>query len=391
MSFSILIADDEENARVNLSELLANKGYGILQSKSIAETKAILEKGDADVVLLDVNFPDGYGTDLLEELSSWANKPIIIMVTGHGDIEMAVESMRKGAHDFLTKPFNDFSIIERSISRAVDLVRLRREIQQYRTERTSNLDFVIGNNTIVKTAFEQAARAASTATSVLITGETGTGKEILANYIHKTGPRSSKPFFPINCAAIQPTVLESELFGYEAGAFTGAEKRKLGLMEVADEGVLFLDEISSMPLDIQAKLLRSLEDHTIRRVGGNAQIKIDIQIIAASNRDLKMMMKNGNFREDLYYRLKVLDLHLPPLRDRVEDIPELTGFFIKTFNQKFGMNVLSADITVLSVLKKYAWPGNIRELRNAIERAFLFCDGETIKISDLSADLRENK
>lgn len=391
MSFTVLIADDEENARINLSELLSAKGYSIIQSKTLSETRAIIQKGDADIVLLDVNFPDGYGTDLLEELNSFAVKPIIIMITGHGDIEMAVESMRKGAHDFITKPFNDLNVLEQSISRAADLVRLRREIQQYRIERSSVLDFIVGNNHAVKTAFDQAARAAKTNTSVLITGETGTGKEILAVYIHKTGPRSLKPFFPINCAAIQPTVLESELFGYEAGAFTGADKRKLGLMEVADDGILFLDEISSMPLDIQAKLLRAIEERSIRRVGGTSQIKVDIQIIAASNRDLKTMMKNGGFREDLYYRLKVVDLHLPPLRERTEDIPELTGFFIKTFNRKMGMNVESVDSQALTALKQYSWPGNIRELRNAIERAFLFCDGQKITLADLPADVRSNQ
>ena len=235
----------------------------------------------------------------------------------------------------------------------------------------------------MRTLVDQAQRAGEASVSVLITGETGTGKEVLANAIHTTGSRSNKPFIAINCAAIQATVLESELFGYESGAFTGADKRKHGLMEVADGGILFLDEISSMPLDIQAKLLRALEEQAFRRVGGTNLIKVDVQIIAASNRDLPKMLEKGEFRQDLYFRLKVVDLHLPPLRDRKEDIPELVGLFISENNQRMGANVTDVTPRAMQALINHDWPGNIRELSNVIERAVLFCDEASIDLPQL--------
>ena len=235
--------------------------------------------------------------------------------------------------------------------------------------------------------FQQAQRAANTSVSVLITGETGTGKEVLANAIHQMGPRANQPFIAINCAAIQSTMLEAELFGYEAGAFTGAEKRKLGLMEVADGGILFLDEISSIPVEMQAKLLRALEERAFRRVGGTNLIRIDVQILAASNRDLLAMMADGRFREDVYYRLKVVDLHLPPLRERKEDIPELVGAFIRQNNPRMGLNITDLTPRAMQALIAHAWPGNIRELRNVIERAMLFCDDPAIDLPHLPAEL----
>jgi transcriptional regulator with PAS, ATPase and Fis domain len=217
----------------------------------------------------------------------------------------------------------------------------------------------------------------------LITGETGTGKEVMANAIRQMGPRQNKPFIAINCAAIQSTVLESELFGYEAGAFTGAEKRKHGLMEVADSGILFLDEISSMPLEMQPKLLRAIEEQTFRRVGGTTELKVDVQIIAASNRDLPAMVAENNFRSDLYYRLRVVDLHLPPLRERKDDIPDLVGFFIRQNNGRMGANITGVTPRALHALVEHPWPGNVRELRNVIERAMLFCDDAEIDLSHL--------
>ncbi|NMB58042.1 MAG: sigma-54-dependent Fis family transcriptional regulator, partial [Chloroflexi bacterium] len=225
----------------------------------------------------------------------------------------------------------------------------------------------------------------------LITGETGTGKEVLAQFIHKSGPRSSKQFVAINCAAIQPTVLESELFGHEKGAFTGADVRKHGLMEIADSGVLFLDEISKMPLEMQSKLLRAVEEKSIRRVGGTSTNKIDIQIVSASNRDLKKMMSDGEFREDLYYRLKVVDLELPPLRERKEDIPELVGFFIREQNARQGLNISDISPRALQALTAYDWPGNIRELSHVIERAMLFCDDPVLDLNHLPSDVTRTK
>jgi transcriptional regulator with PAS, ATPase and Fis domain len=241
----------------------------------------------------------------------------------------------------------------------------------------------------MRDVFAQAQRAAKRSTSILIAGETGTGKEVLARAIHRMGPRSDKPFIDINCAAVQNTMLESELFGYEAGAFTGAQKRKRGLMEVADEGILFLDEISSMSSDMQAKVLRALEEQTFRRVGSTTSIQVDVQILAASNRILPALIETGAFREDLYYRLKVINLEIPPLREHPEDIPGLAGHFIKTNNPKMGLNIENMTPAALDLLKKYQWPGNIRELRNVIERAMIFCDEATIDVQHLPAELKD--
>lgn len=390
MSFTVLIIDDEKNARVNIAEYLNTKGFNVLEAGTIKEGRQLLKKGDEDVIILDVQLPDGYGPDLLPEISSLPNRPPVILITAFAEVEMAVEAMKKGAHDFLVKPITDFESLNTSLSKAVEIIRMRRELSHYRQSQKSNLDFVVGESKEFAQVLEQAVKAANAEISVLITGETGTGKDVLAHFIHQTSPRAEKPFVAINCAAIQPTVLESELFGFEQGAFTDAKQRKLGLMEVADEGVLFLDEISSMPTDVQAKLLRAIEERAFRRVGGTAMIKVDVHVIAASNRDLKTMIENGGFREDLYYRLKVVDLHLPPLRERRNDIPELVGFFIKKFNLQMGKNVIDITPDALKTLINHQWRGNIRELSNVIQRALIFCDGEKITVSDLPLDITKS-
>ena len=386
MSITVLIVDDEENARQNISEYLAPLNYEVLGAATLAEARTFLKRGDGDVVVLDVSLPDGYGPSLLFETNNMPSRPPIIIITAHGDIEMAVDAMKNGAHDFLTKPIQ-LDQLEESIKRAFESVRMRRELAHFRETQKSNLNFVQGQNSAVKKMMEAAIKAGQMQASVLITGETGVGKDVLAQYVHASGPRANKPYIAINCAAIQSTVLESELFGYEAGAFTSAEKRKYGLMEVADGGVLFLDEISSMPLDMQAKLLRAIEESAFRRVGGTNLIKVDVQIIAASNRNLKDMIAASDFRSDLYYRLKVVDLHLPPLRERSEDIPELVGFFLNHRNRKMGQNVENVTPRAMEALKHYNWPGNIRELSHAIEHAILFSDGQTIDLPDLPADI----
>lgn len=299
---------------------------------------------------------------------------------------MAVEAMKNGAIDFLQKPIR-LAQLEKSIQKAWEIVSMRRELAHLRHAQHENMDFIVGKSAQMRNLIDQAQRAAAASVSVLITGETGTGKEVLATAIHQAGSRTNKPFIAINCAAIQSTVLESELFGYEAGAFTGAEKRKHGLMEVAEGGVLFLDEISSMPVDMQAKLLRALEERSFRRVGGTNLINVDVQILAASNRDLPGLMKEGKFREDLYYRLKVVDLHLPPLRERREDIPELVGLFIRKNNPKMGLNIQDVTPRAMQALIAHDWPGNVRELRNVIERAMLFCDDASIDLPHLPAEL----
>jgi two-component system response regulator AtoC len=386
MGITILIVDDEENARRNIGEFLISKGFEVIGVASLADARKSILRGDGDLILLDVQLGDGYGPNLLYETAHLSPRPPIILITAFGDIEMAVDAMQNGAHDFLTKPIS-FDRLEQTIHRACEIIKMRRELAHLRQSQQQDDQFVIGQSEAWKKVLSQAKVAAKASVSVLITGETGSGKEVLAKYIHRNGARSGKPFIAINCAAIQSTVLESELFGYEAGAFTGAEKRKHGLMEIADGGILFLDEISSMPLDIQAKLLRAIEERNYFRVGGTNLIHVDVQILAASNRDLKKMLKDGLFREDLYYRLKVVDLDILPLRTRKADIPELVGFFVRESNSKLGMNVDKVSPLALKALTDYEWPGNIRELRNAIERALLFSDGETIDVGQLPADV----
>ncbi|MEA4907010.1 MAG: sigma-54 dependent transcriptional regulator [Anaerolineaceae bacterium] len=386
MAITVLIVDDEEKARQFIGDFLSSQGYEVIGAATLAEARVHLSRGDGDVILLDVNLPDGYGPNLLHETAHMPFRPPIILITAYGDIEMAVDAMKNGAHDFLTKPIQ-FKQLEQSIQRAFEIVSMRRELAHLRQNQQTKSRFIVGNSNEMKSLVEQAHRAASASVSVLITGETGTGKEVLAQFIHTSGPRASKPFIAINCAAIQNTMLEAELFGYEAGAFTGAERRKHGLMEVADGGVLFLDEISSMPMDIQAKLLRAIEERAFRRVGGTNMIHVDVQLIAASNRDLKNMIHENQFREDLFYRLKVVDLDLPPLRTRKVDIPELVGFFIRQNNPKMGLNITGITARAMQALVNYRWPGNIRELSHAIERAMLFCDGENIDLPHLPADV----
>jgi DNA-binding NtrC family response regulator len=287
----------------------------------------------------------------------------------------------------LTKPVK-FDRLQKSIDRASAIIHMKRELAQLRSRQEQEAKFVVGRSPVMQTLVQRAKRVASAGVSVLISGETGVGKEVIAKYLHEIGPRSSKPFMPINCAAIQPTVIESELFGYEAGAFTGAQKRKLGLMEVADQGILFLDEISSMSMDMQSKLLRALEERKIMRVGGANLIPVDVQVLAASNRNLMKMIERGEFREDLYYRLHVVDLEVPPLRKRKEDIPELVGFFLKQKNAQMGCNVTGISQNAMSAMRSYDWPGNIRELKNAIERALIFCDGEVIELAHLPQEVQ---
>lgn len=386
MAMTVLIIDDEENARENIGQFLTAKGYEVKGAATLAEGRASLQRGDGDIILLDVQLPDGYGPNLLYETAGMPVRPPIILITAYGDIDMAVDAMKNGAHDFLTKPIV-LSQLEKSIERAGEVIAMRRELLHLRQSQQEKGKFIVGKSPAMHAVLSQAQRAAEKTVSVLITGETGTGKEVLAKFIHSIGPRSTKPFIAINCAAIQNTMLEAELFGFEAGAFTGADKRKTGLMEVADQGILFLDEIASMPVDIQAKLLRALEERAFRRVGGTVLIKVDVQIIAASNRPLSTLINDGQFREDLFYRLKVVDLHVPPLRDRKPDIPELVGFFIRKHNIQQGSNVVSISPMAMAALTAYDWPGNIRELSNAIARAMLFCDGETIELGDLPSEI----
>ena len=389
MSLTVLLVDDEETARSFVSGALTDAGYEAIEAADLAQARQAIDTGAADIVLLDVVLPDGSGMTLLEKIERENPRPPVILITAFGEVDIAVQAMKLGAQDFLQKPL-DLDQLIGAIERASEVVSLRRELAILRRSSQDQFDGIIGDTPEMLRIADEAQRAAAASVSVLITGETGTGKEIMANVVRMAGPRSDKAFVPVNCAALPDTMIESELFGHEAGAFTGATKRKPGLMEVADGGILFLDEISSTKVDMQAKLLRVLDEQNFRRVGGVNEISVDVQIIAASNRDLLAMMKDGTFREDLYYRLKVVDLHLPPLRERKGDIPALVGSFIRQEQQRTGNPVTGITPRAIEALKAHEWPGNIRELRHVIERAMLFCDDEEIDVGHLSPEFRNS-
>jgi two-component system response regulator AtoC len=387
MSGTVLIVDDEDTARSFVSEALGDAGYEAIEAGDLKSANKAIDTGAADIVLLDVVLPDGSGISLLDRISMENPSPPVILITAFGEVDTAVEAMKKGAQDFLQKPL-DLNRLLQAVERAQEVVLLRRELDLLRRSSGEQAEWVIGETPEMKRIVSEAQRAAAASASVLITGETGTGKEVLARAIYSMSPRADKAFIPINCAALPDTMIESELFGHEAGAFTGAQKRKPGLIEIADGGILFLDEISSTKPEMQAKLLRVLDEHRFRRVGGVTEIDVDIQILAASNRDLKAMIAEGTFREDLYYRLKVVDLHLPPLKDRIVDIPALAGTFIRQINLRTGNNITGITSRAIDALKAHSWPGNIRELRHVIERAMLFCDDEEIDLAHLPPDIQ---
>ena len=387
MSLTVLVVDDEDLARDNVCEILRDAGYEAIEAADLEQANQLLNSGAADIILLDVMLPDGSGLTLLDRIALENPSPPVILITAFGEVDTAVDAMKKGAQDFLQKPL-DLDRLLQAVEKAREVVALRRELDMLRRSTSDEIEMIVGETSLMKKIMREAERAATAQASVLITGETGTGKNLLAQAIRQMGPRSEKPFIPINCPALPDTMIESELFGHEAGAFTGAQKRKPGLIEVADGGVLFLDEISSTKPEMQAKLLTVIEDRKFRRVGGVNEISVDIQILAASNRDLPKMMKEGTFREDLFYRLKVLDLHLPPLRERKDDIPALVGAFIRQINLRTGNAVDNITPRAIEALKIHDWPGNIRELNHVIERAMLLCDDETIDLGHLPPDFQ---
>ena len=386
MPFTILIVDDEAKARGSMGRLLSAEGYEILEAESLAHAVATLQDHLPDILLLDFNLPDGHGLDLLRKLSTTKPRPQVIVVTGTASIPTAVEALQLGAADLLEKPV-DLARLKGVVLRATEVVRMQRELDYYQqSARAEAIDWVMGETAPMQAVLKEARRAAATSTPVLITGQTGTGKDVLARAIHMMGPRASKPYIPINCAALPADVIESELFGHEAGAFTDAAKRKPGMVEAADGGVLFLDEIGTLRLDLQAKLLRFLDDHTFRRVGGLGELTTDVQVVAATNRDLPALVEVGQFREDLYYRLKVADLRMPTLAERKEDIPALVGLFVRKYNQRTGTSLTGVNSRALQALVAHSWPGNIRELRYVVERAAMMCEGEEIDLADLPAE-----
>lgn len=386
MPFTILIVDDEAKARGSMGRLLSAEGYEILEADSLARAVATLQDHLPDILLLDFNLPDGHGLDLLRKLSATKPRPQVVVVTGTASIPTAVEALQLGAVDLLEKPV-DMTRLKGVVQRATEVVRLQRELDYYQqSARAEALDWVMGETPPMQQVLREARRAAATSTPVLITGQTGTGKDVLARAIHMMGPRASKPYIPINCAALPADVIESELFGHEAGAFTDASKRKPGMVEAADGGILFLDEIGTLRQDLQAKLLRFLDDHTFRRVGGLGELTTDVQVVAASNRDLPALVEAGQFREDLYYRLKVADIRMPTLAERKEDIPALVGLFVRKYNQRTGTSLNGVTPRALQALVAHPWPGNIRELRYVVERAAMMCEGEEIDLADLPAE-----
>lgn len=387
MRATVMIVDDEATARNFIGEALSDAGYEAIEAGDLAEANKFLDSGAADIILLDLNLPDGSGLTLLDRITMENPSPPVILITAFGEVATAVEAMKKGAQDYLQKPL-DLDRLIQAVERSKEIVSLRRELALLRQSSGDQIEWVVGDTAAMQRILEEAQRAAAASVSVLITGETGTGKEVLARTIRNMGSRTDKPFVPINCAALPDTMIESELFGHEAGAFTGAQKKKPGLIEIADGGILFLDEISSTKTGMQAKLLRVLDEHRFRRVGGVKELDVDIQILAASNRDLKAMMEDGTFREDLYYRLKVVDLHLPPLRERIVDIPALVGTFIRQINLRTGNVITGITPRAIKALKGPTWPGNIRELRHVIERAMLFCDDEEIDLAHLPPDIQ---
>lgn len=386
MSATILLVDDEETALSFMSPLLRDAGYEVVTATTLKGAQQSIERGEADIVVLDVQLPDGYGPTLLERINREQPHLPVIVVTGYGDVEMAVEAMKLGARDFIQKPV-DMARLLQAVHKASESVALYRELTLLRSVRNTDSAWIFGETPAMQRLENAIARVAPANATVLIVGESGTGKEGLAAMIHKRSPRAGKAWVPVNCANFSDTLLESELFGYEAGSFTGATKKKDGLFMVADGGTLFLDEISTMKQELQARLLRVLEERAIRRLGGHSETKVDVRILAATNRDLAELVRKGEFREDLYHRLNVVELRLPPLRERREDIPALVGHFIQKYNQEMGRNVQGVGPRVLEALKAYAWPGNIRQLRNAIERAMLFTDGDALELGHFAADI----
>lgn len=385
MSETILIIEDEKLIRWSVSERLKQEGLDVAEADSAAAGREALDQ--ADLVLLDVGLPDGNGLHLIEEFRAAAPDAPIIMMTGDSSAGSAVQAIHAGAYHYVTKPVNLDDLVLICL-RALETARLRRQVRELHSKSASSygFDHIIGNSPAMQQAKSLMGKIArSPASTVLITGESGTGKDLAAKAIHYNSERAAGPFVNITCSALPDALLESELFGHEKGAFTDARAQKKGLFEQGASGTVFLDEIGEMSPILQAKLLRFLEEKSFRRVGGNHDIKVDVRVVAATNRNLQQEVSGGGFREDLFYRLNVLTVELPPLRDRVGDIPLLAEYFAHRFSEEFRKPIRGFDKMALGLLSEHVWPGNIREFRNTIERAVLLCDGEVLTPSDFSS------
>ncbi len=385
---SILIVDDERSQREILTIILRKEGYHTTDVAGVDEARALLGEQEFDLVLTDLMLKDRSGLELLEYLVEEDPHQCVIMMTAHGTIDSAVAAMKRGAFDYLEKPLERENLLI-TLRRAFERITLLHEnrVLQRRVAETERIPSMIGVHPAMREVYRIVTKIAPTSSTVLIYGESGTGKELVARAIHDRSPRHDKPFMAINCAAIPETLIESELFGHEKGSFTGASSREIGILEAANGGTVLLDEIGEMNVSMQAKLLRAIQEREIRRVGGKVNLPLDVRIISATNRDLSQEIKNGRFREDLFYRLNVIRIELPPLRDRGSDIAALAEHFIKQYSATSGIAMEGISKAALKKLMNYSWPGNVRQLESVIERAVLMAEGNIIEPSDLPAEV----
>lgn len=387
MQFHILVVDDEKNIRMGLGKSLEMDDHRVFLAADGNEAWDIIISEEIDLVITDLRMPGMSGEELLKKISSAYPTVPVLILTGHGTIESAVSAIRDGAYDFLTKPV-DLERLSHIVRRALssrELVLQNRTLQEEidRISNRSRYDRIIGKSSRMRRIMELVDQVAQTRASVLISGESGVGKELVADAIHHLSGRREKPFVKVHCAALSENLLESELFGHEKGAFTGAIARKKGRFELADGGSIFLDEIGEISQQVQIKILRVLQEKQFERVGGESTLEVDVRVISATNRDLKEEIEKGNFREDLFYRLNVVNIHVPPLRERQEDIPLLASAFLQEFSQENGKQIEGIDPKARIALYNYRWPGNIRELRNCMESAVVMCKGSVIQTDDL--------
>ncbi|MFO7568683.1 MAG: sigma-54 dependent transcriptional regulator [Smithellaceae bacterium] len=382
----VLVVDDELNMRLVLSAMLKKEGYDVASAADGHEALQILAAGRIAAVVTDLKMPRIDGMELLRRMSEEHPEVPVVMITAHGTVATAVEALKKGALDYITKPF-ELEELKSVISKAVKTRNLK-DNELYLPPEEIERTGIIGTSKPTQDIFEAIQRVAPTTTTILITGETGTGKELVAEAIHRNSPRKNNPLIKINCAAIAETLMESELFGHEKGAFTGAAITKPGKFELAHKGTLFLDEVGEIPRDMQVKLLRVLQEQEFERVGGLKTIKVDVRIIAATNKNLLKSVQDGSFREDLYYRLNVFPINVPPLRERKDDILPLVDYFIEKFNKKLDLAIGGADDAVREMLLRHPWPGNIRELENLIERMMLLAKGDRLSADEVPLEFQ---